>query len=78
MKVQILGKGCPKCRHLEKNVRDAVGELDAEVDIEKITDPDRIMNMGVMITPGLLVDGRILSMGKVPTKRQIMDLLRKG
>jgi small redox-active disulfide protein 2 len=78
MKVQILGTGCPKCRLLEQHAVEAVSELGVQAEIEKITDIDAIMAMGVMMTPALAIDGDIKSIGKVHTKDQIVAFLNEG
>lgn len=78
MKVQILGTGCPKCRLLEQHTREAVTELGIDVEIEKVTDIDEIMAMGVMMTPALAIDGDIKSAGKVHTKDQMIKFLTQG
>ncbi len=71
MKIQILGTGCPKCRQLEANAREAVAKKGIVADIEKVTDIDAIMEMGVMMTPALAIDGEVKSVGKVLTVDQI-------
>jgi len=71
MKIQILGTGCPKCRQLEANAREAVAQKGVDAEIEKVPDIDRIMDMGVMITPALVIDGEVRSVGKVLTADQI-------
>ena len=71
MKIQILGTGCPKCRQLEANAREAVAQKGVDAEIEKVTDIARIMDMGVMITPALVIDGEVRSVGKVLTADQI-------
>jgi small redox-active disulfide protein 2 len=78
MKIQILGTGCPKCRQLEANARDAVAAGKAPATVEKVTDLDAIMNMGVMMTPALAVDGVVKSAGKVLSKDEILSILRGG
>jgi small redox-active disulfide protein 2 len=78
MKVQILGRGCPKCKALERNAREAVADLGLEAEIEKVTDSEAIMDMGVMMTPALAVDGEVKSVGKVLTKDQIIAYLKGG
>ena len=75
MKIQILGSGCPKCSELEGNARKAAAELKLEATIEKVTDTESIMEMGVMITPALAVDGEIKSSGKVLSAEQIQEIL---
>jgi small redox-active disulfide protein 2 len=76
MKVQILGSGCPKCRLLEQHAREAIAELGIAADVEKVTDIDAIMGMGVMMTPALAIDGQVKSMGRVLTKDQIVPYLQ--
>jgi len=71
MKIQILGTGCPKCKQLESNAREAVAAKSVEAEIEKVTDIDQIMEMGVMMTPALVIDGEVRSVGKVLTVEQI-------
>ena len=78
MTIQILGTGCPKCKQLEANAREAVTKMGVEADIEKITDIDRIMELGVMMTPGLVIDGEVRSVGKVLTVDQIAAQLKGG
>lgn len=78
MKVEILGSGCTKCKLLEQHAREAVAELGIQADVQKVTDIDEIMEMGVMMTPALAVDGVVKSVGKVLTKDQILVYLRGG
>ena len=78
MTIQILGTGCPKCRQLEANAREAVAAKGVEAEIEKVTDIDRIMEMGVMMTPALVIDGEVRSVGKVLTVDQIAAQLKRG
>ena len=78
MKLQILGTGCPKCRALETNTKAAVSELGLEAEIEKVTDIESIMAMGVMMTPALAIDGIVRSVGRVLTKDQVISYLGGG
>ncbi len=78
MKVQILGSGCTKCKLLEQHAREAVTELGIQAEIEKVMDTDAIMEMGVMMTPALAIDGEVKSMGKVLTKDQVITYLKEG
>jgi small redox-active disulfide protein 2 len=75
MKIQILGGGCPKCQKLAENAKEAVSEIGIDAEIENVTDTDRIMDMGVMITPALAVDGVVKSTGKVLDKSEIVRLI---
>ena len=76
MTVQILGSGCPNCRNLEKNAREAVARLGVEANFEKITDMDRIVDMGVLRTPGLAIDGTVQKSGKVFSPEEIVETLK--
>jgi small redox-active disulfide protein 2 len=76
MKLQILGTGCVKCQKLEENTKAAVQALGLQAVVEKVTDVDQIMNMGVMFTPALAVDGVVKSSGKVLSKEQVAELLK--
>ena len=78
MKIQILGTGCPKCHQLEQNARAAAGDTEVSVEIEKVTDIDRITDMGVMITPALAVDGVVKSTGRVLSKDEIVKIIGGG
>lgn len=75
MTVQILGTGCPKCKQLEKNAREAIAALGLEAGVEKVEDIDRIMDMGVMMTPALAVDGVVKKTGKLLTVDEIKQIL---
>jgi small redox-active disulfide protein 2 len=75
MKIQVLGTGCPKCLKLTENAKTAVSELGVDAEIEKVESIDEIIKMGVMMTPGLVVDGEVVSTGKALTVKDIKDLL---
>ena len=75
MHVKILGSGCANCVNLEKATRQAVAELGLEATFEKVTDYADIAAYGIMRTPGLVVDEQVLLSGRVPTPRQVKDLL---
>jgi len=76
MKISVLGPGCPKCELLAKNANQAVQDLGLECEVEKITDIQEIMKYGVMMTPGLVVDGQVKSVGKVLSVEKIKEHLR--
>ena len=78
MTIQILGPGCSKCRLLEQNVGQALADLGVEATIGKVTDVDSIIDMGVMMTPALVVEGAVKSAGKTLTKDQIIQILKGG
>ncbi len=74
-KIQILGTGCAKCKKLAENAEQAAKNLGVEYEMEKITDLAQIMNFGVMTTPGLVVDGKVVSVGKLPSPAEIEKML---
>lgn len=75
VKVQILGGGCPKCRELADRTEQAASELGIEIEMEKVTDLNAIMGFGVMVTPGLVVDGAVKVQGKVPSVEDVKEML---
>lgn len=77
MKIQILGLGCPKCKKTEKLVRKAVEELQIEAEVIHVSDPHEIAGFGVLITPGVVVDGEVKCSGKVPSIEQLRTMLSK-
>lgn len=75
MKIQILGTGCPKCKKLAETAETAAQELGLEYEIEKITEINEIMKFGVMMTPGLAVDGDVKVAGRVPAVEELKTML---
>jgi small redox-active disulfide protein 2 len=75
MEIKILGTGCPKCKKLEEKTRQAVNELGIEANIEKVEDIMKIMEYGVMSTPGLVIDGKVVFSGRLPSSKELNDLL---
>ncbi|AZZ45486.1 thioredoxin family protein [Pseudomonadaceae bacterium SI-3] len=76
MIIKILGTGCKKCVALTENTQQAVSNLGLEVQIDKVTDVAEIAAHGVMSTPALAVDDKVVSMGKVLTPGEIERLLK--
>jgi small redox-active disulfide protein 2 len=74
-KIQILGPGCPKCKALTQNAEVAAKMLGIEYEIQKVTDINDIMKFGVMLTPALVVDGQVKSVGKVVSSDEIRKML---
>lgn len=75
-KIQILGTGCSKCSDLAANAKEAAVVLGEEVEIEKVTNLNDIMKFGCMTTPGLAINGQLVSQGKLLKPDQIMKLIR--
>ena len=74
-RLQILGTGCPKCKKLAENAEAAAKELGIEYELEKVTQINDIMKMGVMITPALAIDGTVKVAGKVVSPEDIKAML---
>lgn len=79
MKIQVLGPGCKSCEQLFENVVSAVSEFDAihHIDVEKITDINEFARMGVFMTPGLVIDGEVIAVGKVVSAENVKKLIEK-
>jgi small redox-active disulfide protein 2 len=75
-KIQILGPGCSKCIKLVQNTEQAAKKLGLDFEIEKVTDIKEIMNFGVMMTPALVVDGKVKSVGKILTPAEIEAFIK--
>ena len=76
--IQVLGAGCPKCKALESAVHTALTELGLSEPIDHVTDFARIAAYGVMSTPALVIDGKVVSYGKVLTSEEAKALIRKA
>ncbi len=75
MIIKILGTGCAKCKKLEQNAIKAAEGMDVEV--QKVTDLNQIMDYGVMMTPALVIDEKVVSAGKVLSSKKIKGLFQK-
>lgn len=74
-KLQILGTGCAKCEALKQTTEKAAQALGIAYELEKVTDLNRIMRFGVMMTPALVVDGKVKVAGKVPSVEEIKAMI---
>ena len=74
-KIQVLGTGCPKCKKLAENAETAAKAAGIEYELEKVTQINDIMAMGVMMTPALVIDGEVKAVGKVPSVDEIKAFL---
>lgn len=77
MKIEILGVGCPKCKQLTANTEAALKELGICAEISKVTDIAKITEYGVMMTPAFVIDGTVVSVGKVLSKDGIKKIISK-
>ena len=77
MEIKILGSGCPKCKTLEKLTRDVVSKNGIDATITKVEDIMEIMKYNIMITPALVIDGKAVTKGNIPSAEEIKQLLTK-
>ena len=77
MEIKVLGPGCPKCEATKKNVEQAAADSGLSVEITKVTDTMEIAKHGVFMTPAVVVDGEVKSVGKIPTKDEIKGWITK-
>ncbi|NLT66403.1 MAG: thioredoxin family protein [Acidobacteria bacterium] len=75
MKIQVLGTGCPRCKALASNAEKAVRELGLNAEIEKVTGIQEILKFEILMTPGLVIDGKVRAAGRVPSPDEIKQLL---
>ena len=71
MKIEIFGPGCHRCVEVEKAARSALSELNIAADVEKVKDMTRIVDAGIMQTPGLRINGKIKCFGRIPKIEEI-------
>lgn len=74
-KIEVLGPGCPNCQAVERNAREAVLMAGVEAEIRHVTDYREIHARGVMSTPGLIIDGKVVSVGRIPQAGDIAEWL---
>jgi small redox-active disulfide protein 2 len=75
-KIQILGTGCPKCKKLYEAAQQAVKESSIEAEVTKIEDINEILNLGVMMTPALVIDGEVKVVGRVLKVDEIKNFIK--
>ena len=75
MNIKVLGSGCVKCKKLFENVEIALKESQIEAALEKVEDINRIIDYGVMMTPGLVINEKVVSVGKVVSSKDIIKLI---
>jgi small redox-active disulfide protein 2 len=75
MIIKVLGSGCPNCKTLESRTREALKELGMDALVEKVTDYQQIASYGVMRTPGLVVDEKVVLSGMVPPVEKLKEVL---
>jgi small redox-active disulfide protein 2 len=77
MEVKILGTGCPKCKTLEQVTRDVISQNNIDATVTKVDDIMEIMQYNIMTTPAIVIDGKVVVKGRVPSADEIKKLLTK-
>jgi len=75
MDIKVLGPGCAKCQSLEKIVKDVVAALKLDIKVEEIKDMKKIMQYPILMTPGLVINEKVVMSGKVPSKAEVERLI---
>lgn len=75
MEIKILGTGCPNCKRLEKVTRQALAEMNVVATVTKVTEMTDIMAYNILATPGLVIDGEVISSGRVPQKAEVSSMI---
>ena len=78
MEIKVLGTGCPKCKTLEKEVINSLAELDIAADVSKVEDIVKIMEYGIMHTPALVIDEKVVLSGRIPSKDELKSLFTQN
>lgn len=78
MNIKILGTGCTRCKALEQSVINSLAELDLAADVSKVEDIVKIMEYGIMRTPALVIDEKVVMSGRVPTVSEIKEIIIKN
>ena len=75
LKIKILGTGCPNCNKLEQEIKKAAQDLAVEAEFEKVTDFQKIMDYDVLSTPGLVINDKVVSSGRIPSQNELISFL---
>jgi len=77
LQIKVVGSGCPNCQKLEALCTEVINESGLDAQIEKVTDVNQFAELGIFMTPGLVVDNEVVSSGKIPTKSTLQHWLRE-
>lgn len=78
MNIKVLGPGCPNCQRLARVVYDVLEEMGVEATVEKVTQYPEILKYNILATPGLVVDGKVVSAGRIPSKTEVRAWLEEA
>ncbi len=78
MNIKVLGSGCTKCKALEKVTREAVADMGISAEVEKVEDIQKIMGYGVMRTPALVINEKVVLSGRLPSLSEIKEIISKN
>ena len=78
MEIKVLGTGCANCKKTKAVIADAVQEMHLDLKVIEVQDIPSIMAYGVMSTPAIVIDEKVVSTGRVPAKSQVMEMIRKA
>ena len=78
MEIKVLGTGCANCKSLVKVVLNALAEMDFKANVEKVEDIQKILSYGIMRTPGLVIDGKVVLAGRVPSTKEVIEMIEKS
>ena len=78
VEIKVLGPGCANCKRLEQITHKVIDNLAADAKIEKVSDIQEIVELGVMSTPGLVVNGEVVSSGRIPSETEVTDWIIKA
>lgn len=78
MEIKVLGTGCANCKTLEKAVNSVLTEMNIKANVVKEEDIQKIMSYGIMKTPGLVIDGKVVVSGRVPNSKELKEIIEKS
>jgi len=77
LQIKVVGSGCPNCQKLEALCKEVINENNLDAQIEKVTDVNQFADLGIFMTPGLVVNDEVVSSGKIPTKATLQGWLQE-
>jgi small redox-active disulfide protein 2 len=78
MEIKVLGPGCANCQTLAKRTEEAVKKAGVDATVTKVTDYEEMLSYGILRTPGLVIDGKLVASGRVPSVAEIAEMIQSG